>query len=251
MLSKIAHFITRSSLRKMLSSGKMNDKPKPKKRFSIIFNCILWFYRIIGFSFGGIAIDSDGRLHIKKAFVIYDYFLRLFLPLLALLISLRNLYSSRFNSLHHGTNDAALYATLLNIILNNLTSLNTCWMIGRGSKAFVKSLSLLGTHVTTGTKVLLALWIVHLVIPIPFVVVGMSQSDMFQKESTFAAIVYIWATKFIFFYQVWMLTFITLFVSQQCHIWLRRIMSDLEGFHLNKHGESKPSMSYSGNANKR
>ena len=182
----------------MLSSGKMLQKPK--NRFSLVFNCILWFYRIIGFPFGGIAIKSDGRLHIKKVLVIYDNCLRLLLPVLTLLLSLVILYSSRFKSLHNGMNDVVFYAFFIYIVLSNFTILNTCWIIGRGSKAFVKCLGVLGTHVTTGIKVLLAFWIIHLFIPVLYVAIGMYHSDMFEKESPLMAIIYLLTSKFIFFY---------------------------------------------------
>ena len=216
---------------------------KSKTRFSLIFNCILWFYRIIGFPFGGIAFDSSGRLYIKKAFVIYDNCLRLLLPVLALILSIVILESSRFKSLHHGINDVVFYAFLLYILLSILTLLNTNWFIGRGGEAFVKCLGVLGTHVTVSIKVLLAFWIIHLFIPILFVAVGTYQSDMFDNESTIMALIYIWSSKFIFFYQFWITTFVTFFVSQQCQIRLTRIMSDLKGFHLTEHGKSKPSRS--------
>ena len=60
-------------LNKMLSSTKLSSVYKSDEICLKLIKVLLWFSRIIGLTFGGLTIDSNGRLLVNKYYKIYGY----------------------------------------------------------------------------------------------------------------------------------------------------------------------------------
>ena len=73
----------------------------------------LWFYRMIGITFGGLSIDSNGRFHINKYLKFFGYFYAIVFSFVFFIGFNYMLTTETFKSLYTEDDHVAHYAVIL------------------------------------------------------------------------------------------------------------------------------------------
>jgi len=136
----------------------------PKVSFSK--RTIIWFYRFIGMTFGGIAINSNGNLYINKYFKYYGFiggFLITFLNIIAFTITTSLLQT---NSQHRTESINSYFTAILKTGSELLHISVSLWFLIRNGFRFIEILFKLKMGINKNRILLFIIWIFHILLSI-------------------------------------------------------------------------------------
>jgi len=135
-------------------------------KVSFFKRTIIWFYRFISITFGGIAINSNGNLYINKYFKYYGFFggfLITFLNITAFTITIILLQTDS----QHGSESINSYFTLMLKSGSELLHMSvSLWFLIRNGFRFIEILFKLKMGVNKNRILLFIIWIFHILLPI-------------------------------------------------------------------------------------
>jgi hypothetical protein len=204
------------------------------QKVSLIIKIYIWFYRLIGITFGGLVINSNEKLVSNKLLKYYGI-------LFFILLSISNIYGL-INGLKspqlissYGSGFMILYLMILLIMILRLSLifLNYLYSNLNGIEFFY---ALKNIEINKNQRILFALWIVHILLPIGMQFTVAYSTNLIQTSSLIYIIMYL-IYKTLGSIVIWTFPFLTWINSINSYGILRKIKKILKDENFRKSGD--------------
>ncbi len=203
------------------------------QKVSLIIKIYIWFYRLIGMTFGELVINSNEKLVSNKLLKYYGI-LTLILLLISKFYGLKNGLKSPqlISSYESGFMTLYLMILLIMILRISLIFLNYLYSNLNGIEFFY---ALKSIEINKNQRLLFALWIVHILTPIGMQFNVLYSMNLFRTSSlTYIMMYSIYKT--LGFTAIWTFPFLTWINSINSYGVLRKIKKILNDENLRKSG---------------
>ncbi len=185
------------------------------KTYSLIKNLpiirvYIWFYRLLGITFGGIAINSDEKLYSNRHLKYFGY-------LFALSFTTISITSFYFfvpsNKAIYKSGELFVYCMVFATkglqIIHGLVNL---WYLNISCFKFLEIYSQFQMEIKRNQIILFLIWICHLLLPIAFLSYGLFSTDII-KNLSFCEALLIFVIRICSFFSFWAVSFLTCIIS--------------------------------------
>lgn len=157
------------------------SKMKTIQKFQLsrpMMGLYLWFYRLIGITFGGLSMTSDGKLHINKSLKYYGLGFAVVFGFGFITAFLYTLTTDRFRSLYKNSGKAVYYAVIFFYTSKLANNLIILLYLNRKGSALLKVFADFKMKTGTNQKIIFFGWLLHLVVPIFTLIHSFSVTDI-------------------------------------------------------------------------
>jgi hypothetical protein len=204
------------------------------EKVSLIIKIYIWFYRLIGMTFGGLVINSNEKLVSNKLLKYYGI-------LTFILIAMSNFYGvinglkspQLISSYESGFMTLYLMILLIMILRLSLIFLNYLYSNLNGIEFFY---ALKNIEINKNQRLLFALWIVHILTPIGMQFTIIYSTNLLRNSSLIYIITYS-SYKTLGFVAIWTFPFLTWINSINSYGVLRKIKKVLNDENFRKPGD--------------
>jgi hypothetical protein len=205
-------------------------------KVALIARAYIWFYRILGITFGGISIDSENKFFINKYLKYYGF-------LYNIVIILYNITGFLVISTSEEILAAYKYGqiwvywviVLINLLLLFQIMVNL-WYLNLNGMKFIEIFVQYDMKIGKNQIIIFIIWICHIIIPFVGMFYYLYTSKMVITQSPVIGIAF-WTFKINSFFGVWAVPFISWIISIHFFDFLKGIKQTLiEGQNNNKTG---------------
>jgi len=178
-------------------------------KVSSIMKIYIWLYRLLGLTFGGIVINSSGKLGVNYLIKYYGY-------LIAIFISISSIYSL-VGSLHihemiplFESGKILLYVLIFKRSLRSMLVIGNLFYLNLNGFEFFEVFYRF--QLTRNQFILFVIWICHVIIPLGMIAFTFSSTNFIQIISSIHLILHI-VNVITEFMIVWAVPFVTWIIS--------------------------------------
>ena len=201
---------------------------KPNSHSIRVLTIILCFYRIFGTTFGGLAVDSNGKFYTSRKWSIYGKLCLLLIPATHIICAGLMINSKRLEQMYQDKDHLAHLAALFKFFPQFLHFLLVFALIHRSDDQIIKCLQGLGLNITTKHKVLFVLWVVQ----ISYLIISQLYQMVlyFRSEAFNFTTVYLVTFKISCDFMFWMVPYLTWVISMHAYEQLKITKCKFETF---------------------
>ena len=199
----------------------------------------LWFYRLIGITFGGLSIDSNGKFHINRCLKIFGYCYEIFYAVLFIICFNYMLSTTQFQSLYENNDETAYFVVIFYYCSQLVQIIVNLFYLNRKGMVFVKVMvEFQEIEIKKNQKILFTFWIIHILVPVLSLVYSFTATDLtyFYETNIFLLSLYC-IFRLLSFYYFWVTSIIIWIISIHFYDFLVDIKKQLQQEVYNKQGD--------------
>jgi len=191
---------------------KKMEERKPK--VSPIMKAYVWFYRIIGITFGGIAFNNEGKLYVNKYLTYYGYSTAVFITTSNIFGFIYAMKSREVTEIYNSGQVIVYLCGLLTSCLQVFHVLVNLWYLNRNGIKFLNTFYEYKMRIKKNQFLIFIIWVLHIVIPIVahFCILYYSKTKTFEPTDPVLVLVVI-TFRIFSFLAFWVISFLTWIIS--------------------------------------
>ena len=187
----------------------------------------LWFYRLIGITFGGLSIDSNGKFHINRCLKLFGYFYAIVFSVVFVICFSYMLTTERFKSLYADNDRTAYFVVIFYYTSQLVHIIINLWYLNRKGLTFVRIFVTFQMQIQKNQRILFGFWIIHVLVPILSLFYRFLTTDIIEKTNLFFLFNYC-AFNLLSFYYFWVISIIMWIISIHSYEKLTGIKAGLQ-----------------------
>jgi hypothetical protein len=203
---------------------------KINSKVALIVKVYIWFYRILGLTFGGVSIDSENNFYVNKYLKYYGF-------LCSIGITLYNITGfiifSTSDEILDVYKSGQVMAYCLGILTNFLTLFQiivNVWYLNLNGMKFIEIFVQYDMNIGKNQIIIFIIWICHIIIPFVGMFYGLYAFKMTKTTSHLLSTTFViafWTFKLCSFFAVWAIPFLTWIISIHFFEFLKGIKQSL------------------------
>ncbi len=186
--------------------------PKIIPKVSIMIRAYIWLYRILFITFGGITVNSTGKISINKYLKYYGYFNFTALTTVNILGFIYFLYSEEMIIIYKLDPKVIYYMVWLTTITQIIHMTANVWYLNLNGFTFFEIFSRHQMLIKKNKFILTILWVSHILIPVLIVIYNTMTSDLVKTTNLFYAFL-VYLFQVYSFIAIWAVSFLTWITS--------------------------------------
>jgi hypothetical protein len=185
---------------------------KIDSKFALIARAYIWFYRILGITFGGVSIDSENNFYVNKYLKYYGFLYTIVITLCSVTVFLVFSTSDEvLDAYKHGQVMTYWVVVLTSLLLIFQVMVNL-WYLNLNGIKFIEIFVQYDMNIKKNQIIIFIIWICHIIIPFVGISYRLYASKMIINSSPLIAITF-WTYKLSSFFGVWAVPFLSWILS--------------------------------------
>jgi len=199
---------------------------KIKSKVTLIARAYIWFYRIIGITFGGVNIDSENKLFFSKYLKYYGFLFSIVATLYNITGFLVFSTSDQFLAVYRSGQVMAYCLSFLISFLVVFQIIVNIWYLNLKGIKFMKIFVQYDLNIRKNHIIIFIIWICHIIIPFVGIFYDLYSSKMIKTSSPLIVISFT-TFRLCSFFSVWAVPFTTWIISIHFFEFLKEIKQTL------------------------
>jgi hypothetical protein len=193
---------------------------------ALIARAYIWFYRILGLTFGGVSIDSENKLFVNKYLKYYGFLCCIVATLHNITVFIIFATSDEILVAYkYGQVMAYWVVILTNLLLIFQITVNL-WYLNLNGMKFVEIFVQYDMNIGKNQIIIFIIWICHIIIPFVRMLYYLYTSKMIINSSSMIVMIF-WIFKLCGFFGVWAVPFLSWILSIHFFEFLKGIKQTL------------------------
>jgi len=192
----------------------------------LIARAYIWFYRILGLTFGGVSINSENKFFVNKYLKYYGIFSSILITLFYINGIIVSLTSEEILAVYKYGQDMIYWVGVLTNLFLTIQIIVNLWFLNLNSTNFMEILVQYKLKIGKNQIIIFIIWICHIIIPFVGIFYGLYSSKMIKTSSPMIAIS-VTIFKLCSFYGIWAVPFLTWIISIHFFEFLKGIKQSL------------------------
>jgi hypothetical protein len=199
---------------------------KIDSKVALIARAYIWFYRILGITFGGASIDSENKFFVNKYLKYYGFVYTVVITLYNIIGFIVILTSEEVLAVYKYGQDMIYWIGILaNLLLMSQIVVNFWFLNLKGIK-FMEIFVQYDLNIRKNQIIIFIIWICHIIIPFVGIFYDLYSSKMIKTSSPLIVISYT-IFRLCSFFSVWAVPFTTWIISIHFFEFLKGIKQTL------------------------
>jgi len=197
-----------------------------KPKVSLIMRIYVWFYRIIGITFGGLAFNEEGKLYANRYLKYFGHFTAIFITIVNISGFIYVMESPQVIEVY---NSGQITRYVSGALINGLQVFHVLvnlWYLNRNGIKFLNTFYDYGMRIGKNQILLFVIWTLHILIPV-LAHSYILYSSKISKTSNTLFVFIITMFRIFGFLTIWIVSFLTWVISIHFYELLTDIKRDI------------------------
>jgi hypothetical protein len=185
---------------------------KINSKVVLIAKAYIWFYRILGLTFGGVSIDSENKFYVNKYLKHYGFLCSIGITLYNIIGFIIFATSDEILDVYKSGQVMAYYWGILTYFLTLFQIIVNLWYLNLNGMKFIEIFVQYETNIRKNQIIIFIIWICHIIIPFVGMFYGLYASNMTKTTSPMIVIAF-WTFRLCSFFGVWTVPYLTWIIS--------------------------------------
>jgi hypothetical protein len=185
---------------------------KINSKVALIAKAYIWFYRILGLTFGGVSINSENIFYINKYLKYYGFLCSIGITLYNTTGFIIFVTSDEILDVYKSGQVMAYCLGVLTNFLTLFQIIANLWYLNLNGMKFMEVLVQYDINIGKNQIIIFIIWICHIITSFVGTFYGLYASNMIKRTSPMFVIAF-WTFKLCSFFGVWAVSFLTWIIS--------------------------------------